>query len=301
MSDDARRAGGPRPWLAFSLCSLIWSSTFLFIRLGHDSLPALWASGLRLSLAALLLTTIALLTRQPWPRGASLRAAAWFGFVDFGVSLPLLYWGETAVPSGIAGVLFATIPLSTALFARLFGLEPLQPRTLAAASLGVVGVGVLVSSQLAGSISPWALAAVFGAALTASLAGVLLKRAPEGSPVTVNAVAHGIGAAVVIPVSRLLGEPQHLPRTTSGWVSVLYLTVVGSIVAFVTFAWLLQRWPTTRISFVSVIVPVLALALGVLVRGEPVTPASAIGSAIVLGAVVLGLVRPRRPARDVSR
>ena len=299
MTGGAPREGGPLPWLAFGVCCAIWSSTFLFIRIGNDSLAPVWAAALRLMIASVLLTAIALITRQPWPRGAALRAAIAFGFVDFGVSLPLLYWGEKSVPSGVAGVLYATIPLTTAVFAKWFGLEVLRPRTLAAASLGVVGVAILVSSQLAGDVSGWGLAAVSGGALTASLAGVLLKRAPHASPITVNAVAHAAGAVIVIPVSLAMGESQKLPSTTGGWVSVLYLTVVGSIVAFVSFAWLVQRWPSTRISFISVVVPVLALLLGVAARGEVITKASVAGSAVVIGAVVLGLVQPR-PARRTA-
>ncbi len=298
MTDPREREGGPLPWLAFGVCCAIWSSTFLFIRIGNDSLAPVWAAALRLMIASVLLTAIALITRQPWPRGAALRAAIAFGFVDFGVSLPLLYWGERDVPSGVAGVLYATIPLTTALFARLYGLEPLRPRVLAAATLGVAGVAVLVSSQLSGAIHGASLAAVCGGAVTASLAGVLLKRAPGSSPFTINAIAHAVGAPFVWAASSALGEAQHLPRTGSGWLSVLYLTVVGSVVAFVAFAWLVPRWPATRISFVSVVVPVLALALGVLVRGETVGPTAVLGSAVVIGAVVLALAGDRSATRS---
>lgn len=296
MSPGPGRGRGAPPWIAFAICTLVWSSTFLFIRIGNDRVAPVWAATLRLALATVLLTLIAVATRQRWPRGAALRAALWFGFVDFGISLPLLYWGETSVPSGIASVLFATIPLSTAIFARIAGLEPFRPIKLAAALLALAGVAILFSAQMAGAVPPIALLAVFFGAVTASLAGVLLKRAPGTSPVATNAVAHAIGALGAGAVSMGLRESHALPASAQAWAPILYLTIVGSVVAFVSFAWLVERWPVTRISFISVIIPVVALALGVAVRGEHVTMTSVVGSIVVLGAVVLGIASDRAVA-----
>src|SRR5262245_18579926 len=82
-------ARGAAPWLAFKICCAVWCSTFLFIRIGNDTTPPVWGAGVRLSLAAVLFALLTWALRAPWPRGAQLRAALWFGFVDFGVSLPL--------------------------------------------------------------------------------------------------------------------------------------------------------------------------------------------------------------------
>src|SRR5439155_3287235 len=141
---------GTRAWVAFATCCAIWGSTFLFIRMGDDSTPPVWAAAVRLSLAAILFVAIALALRAPWPRGAQLEAALWFGAVDFGVSLPLLYWGEQQVPSGVSAVLYATVPLTTALFARMAGLERLRPRIVAASLVAILGVALLFSSSLSG-------------------------------------------------------------------------------------------------------------------------------------------------------
>ena len=301
MTATAKPHGGALPWIAFAVCCAIWSSTFLFIRMGDDTMPPVWAAGLRLAIATLLLTGIVLVTRQPWPRGLALQAALWFGFIDFGVSLPLLYWGELKVPSGVAAVLFATIPLITALTSRAFGLERLERRTLIAALLGIVGVAVITSAQMSGAIPLPALLAITFAAATAAVAGVMLKRAPAGSsPFAMNAVAHGIGAVLVIAISRFMHEPQRLPASTSGWVSLVYLTIVGSIIAFVAFMYLVQHWPATRASFISVVIPVLALALGVAVRGERLDALSLVGSTVVIAAVVIGVLMGPRPAANAA-
>ena len=251
------------PWIAFSTACAIWGTTFLFIRIGDDTTPPVWGAAVRLSLAALLLAALAHLVRAPWPRGAQLRAALWFGFVDFGVSLPLLYWGEQRVPSGIAAVMFGTIPLSTSVFARFADLEPLRPRTIVAS--------------------------------IAALAGVLLARAPGGHPFTTNAWAQGVGAVVCVAVSRALGEPQAIPAGQA-WVAIGYLALVGSVIAFAAFAWLLQHWPVTRTSFIAVVTPIVALAVGVLVRHERPGNRALAGSVVILGAVI-AVLAGGRPAR----
>lgn len=286
---------GASPWVAFTFCCAVWGSTFLFIRIGNDTVPPVWGAAIRLSLAAVLFTLVALALRAPWPTGAQRRAAWWFGFVDFGISLPLLYWGEQRVPSGIAAVLFATIPLTTALCARAFGLEPLRPRIVLASLVAIGGVALLFGSRMGDAHDPVRLVAVWLAAATASLAGVLLKRAPGAHPFAMNAWAHAIGAVVCLLASRLLGEAQALPRGAS-WVPILYLTGVGSLGAFAAFAWLLQRWPVTRISFIAVLIPVVALVLGAAVRGERPAPTAVIGSLVILGAVLAGILGERRAA-----
>src|SRR5688572_22383580 len=97
-------------YLAFAGCVLIWGSTFLFIAIGNDTLAPTWGAALRLGLAAAILFAVMAVRRLPLPRGAALKAAATYGLFQFGLNFPLLYLGETEVPSGLAAVIFATIP-----------------------------------------------------------------------------------------------------------------------------------------------------------------------------------------------
>jgi len=297
MTEVVQHPDVPRPaatpWLAFGVSCAIWGSTFLFIRIGNDTTQPVWGAGLRLALAALILTAIAFAWRVPWPRGEQRQAALAFGIVDFGISLPLLYWGEQRVASGIAAVIFATIPLSTSVFARVFGLEPLRRRTVLASLAALAGVALMFSSNLGGHVEPVRLVAVALADLTASLAGVLLKRAPGGHPVATNAWAQGVGALMCIAARRVLGEPQGWP-SAAAWIAIGYLTVLGSVVAFVTFVWLLQHWPVTRASFIAVVSPVVALMLGAVVRHERPGALALAGAGIILGAVLAGIAGGRR-------
>ena len=111
------------PYFAFAGCGAIWGSTFLMIRVGNDSLPPLWACSLRLALACLILNSILFATRQKWPTGPALKAAVWYGFWEFGISLALLYWGEKTVQSGIAAVVYAVCPIVAMFEARVLGME----------------------------------------------------------------------------------------------------------------------------------------------------------------------------------
>jgi drug/metabolite transporter (DMT)-like permease len=301
MTANSASTPGMAPAAAFGACSLIWGSTFLFISIGNDAVPPLWAAALRLLLAGVLLTAITLAAGQRLPRGGALRAAAAFGFLNFGLGFCLLYWGETTVPSGLAAVLYATIPLTTALFARAFGLERPAALKIAGAVVALGGVTIIFSSRLAGPVSVLPVAALFVAASLASVSGVVLKRGPRQPPLGANAVAAFVGFGVCASGSFLLREPHVLPRSAAALGPILYLTLAGSVVAFVLFAWLVNHWDVTRISFISVVVPLVALALGAAVRHERLTPAHSAGSLLVMAGLALAIASDRRRAPAAER
>jgi drug/metabolite transporter (DMT)-like permease len=294
----ARPGAGHHPgaaWGAFATCSLIWGSTFLFIRIGNDALPPVWAASLRLALASLSLGAIARALGHPFPRGAALRTAIVYGTLQFGINFALLYWGEKTFPSGLTAVLYATIPLSTAFLARAHRLERLSPPKLAGAGVALAGVTLIFLGQLRGEVRLVPGMVLFSAATFAAWSGVLLKRGPRQSPLWANAVGSLVGLAVCLGVSFALGEPHPFPARSAAWLPVLYLTCAGSLGAFVLFAWLINHWPVTRVSFIGVVNPVVALVLGWLVRDERLTIASFAGSALVVLGVVIGL-RASAPA-----
>ncbi|HEY3127533.1 MAG TPA: EamA family transporter [Candidatus Limnocylindria bacterium] len=277
------------PYLVFVGCCLIWGSTFLAIRIGNEAVPPVWAATIRLVLAAPLLTMLVLATRQRFPRGAALRGALLFGVFNFGVNLSLLYWGERVVPSGIAAVLYATVPLSTALIAAAMRVERLVARKVAAAIVAIVGVAIIFAGELRLDVPLEGLIAVFLAATAASLSSVFLKRTPQPSAFAANAVGAAAGAVVCVATSLVIGEDHALPNTLGGWWPIVYLTLAGSLGAYVLFTWLVQHWPVTNASMVGVVVPVLAVILGAVAKQEQRSPESYLGAAVVLIAVVVAL------------
>jgi drug/metabolite transporter (DMT)-like permease len=282
--------------MAFAACGAIWGSTFLVISIGNDTLAPVWAATLRLTLAALLLGAWTRARGRALPRGAALRAALGYGVAQFGVNLPLLYWGEKMVPSGLAAVVFATIPLTSALMTRALGLERLTPGKVLGAVVALGGVALLFSSTLRAHAAPVRLGAIFVGATAASLGTVLLKRGPRQDPFGANAVGCAIGAPLAAAISFALGESHALPATLGAAWPLLYLTVGGSLGAYVLMSWLLNHWSVTRTAYVTVIVPVIALALGALLRHERLVPASLGGAALVLAGLLIGMRPERRPA-----
>src|SRR5438309_8140773 len=285
------------PYLVFVGCCLIWGSTFLAIRIGNEAVPPIWAATIRLVLAAPLLTLLVLATRQRFPRGPALRGALLFGVFNFGVNLSLLYWGERVVPSGIAAVLYATVPLSTELIAAGMRVERLVARKVAAAIVAIVGVAIIFAGELRLDVPLEGLIAVFLAATAASLSSVFLKQTSQPSAIAANAVGAAIGAIVCAGVSLALGEDHALPTTSAGWWPIAYLTIAGSLGAYVLYTWLVQHWPVTNASMVGVVVPVIAVILGALVKGEQRAAESYLGALVVLIAVVVAL----RPSFGLSR
>jgi drug/metabolite transporter (DMT)-like permease len=285
-----------RAWLAFAACGAIWGTTFLAISVGNDALPPVWAATLRLASSAVLLAAWTRGRRRTLPRGPALRAALGYGVAQFGVNLPLLYWGETLVPSGLSAVVYGTIPLSSALMTGALGMERLTAAKVVGAIVAFAGVAVLFSTTLHTHVTPLGLGAILVGATAASLGTVLLKRGPRQDPFGANAVGSAIGAVMSGAISVALGEPHALPTTlTAAW-PLLYLTVAGSLGAYVLMSWLVNHWPVTRTAYVTVIVPVIALALGRVARHERLTAASFEGTALVLAGLLVGMRRPAVPA-----
>lgn len=281
--------------VTFVACAAIWGTTFLAIRLGNEATPPVWAATIRLALASVLLFTIAGAFRMPLPRGRAVRGAALWGFFNLGVNMALLYIGETTVPSGISAVLFATVPLSTALLAAVFGVERLVTRKLIAAIVAITGVAVIFAGELGVAVPFAGLATIFGAATAAALANVLLKQAPKQQVIPLNAIGTAVGAVFCLIASTLLGESHALPATTAGWFPIIYLTIAGSLGAFVLWTWLVTHWSVGNASLVGVIVPCIAVVIGGIVKGEQPAPLTYIGAAIVISAVLIALRAPHAP------
>lgn len=285
---------GPAQYAAFVAMCLIWGTTFLVIRIGNEAIAPLWGATLRLVIAMILNGIVALLTRARWPRGAALGGIALFGALNLGVNFVLLYSGEMTVPSGIAAVLYATMPLSTGLFSSMLGLHKLERTKMLAAIVGLAGVVLIFSGEVRLGAPALALLGVFTGASCASLSGVILKKIPPQSTFVVNGVGAAVGATVCCLASLATGESHALPRTLGAWGPILYLAVAGNLGAYVLWAWLVGQWKVTSVSVGALIVPVIAVMVGALVRGEAPAPLTYAGAALVLGGVAVALFAPAR-------
>jgi drug/metabolite transporter (DMT)-like permease len=286
------------PLGAFLLCSLIWGSTWLAIKLGYESIPPLTGAALRFGIASVLLFAIVRIARLRLPRGRQeWGLTAFFAVFLFGGDYGLIYWSEQHLTSGLTSVLFATMPLFTSLLAAVYGLERLTPRKLAGIALAIAGTAVLFSNQLdlrGAQAAP--MAGVLAGSLCAAATSVAAKRHGTAlHPASLNAPAMALGALILGASAAARGEELRFPDRASGWAIVLYLALAGTVVAFLLYFWLLQQWEATHTSFVSFLTPVLAVALGAVFLGEPVGARLLAGSLLVLAGVYLGSGARLRP------
>jgi drug/metabolite transporter (DMT)-like permease len=209
----------------------------------------------------------------------------------------LIYWAEQYIDSGLTAILFGTFPLLTMVFAHVYvpG-EHLTRRKLAggiAASLGVAalfGDRVHIDASHAGPM-----AAIIGAAACAAAANVATKRhggAIHSAPL--NASTMLIGAVLLLAASSLAGDGVKLPPDAASWAAVTYLSLIGSVVAFLIYFSLLKSWTATTVSFFGVFTPAIALLLGAAILHERLTVWSLVGSVLILAGVSAALTTSRQ-------
>jgi drug/metabolite transporter (DMT)-like permease len=288
----------PLPVLVWCVLCLIWSSTWLFIKLGLADLPPVSFAGIRFVVAASVLWGIVAIRRSPLPKG--LRAwgfLALTGFLAFSLNYGLLFWGEQRTSSGLAAVLQATIPaFGLALAHLLLPSDRMTPPKVLGVSLGIAGVAVIFSdgTTLAGPDALHGGIAIVAGAFAVALANVLVKsRGASFDPVILAGVQMTFGLLPLVAAGFLLeGSPFAFRWTPRAVLSVLYLALVGSVIAFLLFYWLLQRMDVTKVLLIALVTPVLAVALGAAALGERLSGLAFVGTAMILGGVFLGVRRP---------
>jgi drug/metabolite transporter (DMT)-like permease len=306
MLDTAPRSeavtGGLRgllPLTAFVVCTVIWGSTWLGIKIGYEAQPPLDAAATRFAIAAAILLVVQILTRLPLPRGGrEWGVVAFTGVVLVCLDYALIYWAEQYLETGLTSVLFAMMPLFTLLLARALGLETLTWRKFLGIAVSIGGVAALSWEQLGldtAKLLP--VLAVLGAALCSAATTTVTKKWGKGiHSVTLNAFASLLGAACLTGLALTQGHGIALPKAAADWGAVLYLAVFGSVIAFLLYFWLLKHWDATRAGMLSVLTPVIAVVLGSIFRSEPLTPRLIVGTALVLTGVVVATTS-RRPKK----
>jgi drug/metabolite transporter (DMT)-like permease len=286
--------------LAFLAIYILWGTTFLAIRIAVREVPPLFAAGTRMFLAGIILFAFM------WMRGATLptkqqwRSLALMGALMFVLDYGLLFWAEKYVPSGIAAVLSATVPLMTiALEMMVFRMQPFRWSLVGAVLLGFCGVGVLMMPDPHQSLPILPCLAILLGTSGWCLGTVLSRRLvlPESRAVT-SGSSMMIGGAILLLLSAAFGELHPFPHVSqSAALALSYLITCGSLLAFTAYVWLLGRMPASKVSSYAYVNPVVAVALGYFVVGEPITTHVVTGAALVLISVFLILRKDRKPAK----
>jgi drug/metabolite transporter (DMT)-like permease len=273
---------------AFVVLCLVWSSTWLAIKVGLRDLPPISFVAIRFLIAVGVLVTVSLGRVRLLPSSRSdYPLLAFTGLLMFAVNYPLLFWGEKYVSSGLAAVLQATIPIFGMLFAHwLLPDEPMRWQRLAGALVALSGVALICGRLLdrSGIMAFWGgLGIVFGAA-GAAFSNVLLKRrALELAPAMIAAWQMIFGIVPLIALGFAVeGNPIRFHWTATAWFCLLYLAVIGSALTFLLLYWLLPRMTVTNLQTISLITPPGAVALGWFLGGETFSLGSLLGACFVL-------------------
>jgi drug/metabolite transporter (DMT)-like permease len=301
-----------RKLLAYSAIYFLWGASFLAIRLVVAVTPPFFAAAFRFLCAGAILYAYSCAKRMPQPNRRQLISTAVLGLVMFAVDYGCLFWGEKVVPSGLAAVIAATIPVWVLLGEWLFaGSQRPTPKALAGVVLGVSGVILLMlpaglhNSGFSVSALVLLLGAFFWAGGTVASRHLDLPRQLSMSA----GLQMSWGGGFLLLLSAATGELRSLPGLAHRWdwhvaFAMGYLIVFASIVAFTAYVWLIARDPTTRVASYAYVNPLVALLLGWLIAQERPTPLQYVGAALVLAGVASTIagkrVARREPAGEVA-
>lgn len=296
MNEHRRSAEAPRwlIWVGFIVLVGVWGTTWAAIRIGLEGLPPFTGASLRFLLAGLVLIAVTRALKVPRQSGPRLRRLWWIeGLFAFCISYGIVYWAGQYVPSGLASVLFSTFPFFVAILAHLWlDDEKLHSSHLIGIALGLGGVALISSDDFVLQNRQQVIAAfvILGSPMAAAVAHVQVKKWGQGlHPLNLAGVpmlAGGLAAGV----AALLTE-QHREFTFDARAigAVVYLALFGSALTFTIYYWLLERVPATRLALITYGIPVVAVFIGTLGLGEPMTMQTLAGSALVLGGVGIAL------------
>jgi drug/metabolite transporter (DMT)-like permease len=288
-------------WL---ILSVIWGTTWIFIKLGLRDLPPFTFAGIRFLVAASLLWLIVLWRRQAVPRGNSdWLMIAWTGFIAFAVNYGLIFWGEQYITSGLAAVLQSTIPAFGLVIAHFhLPAERITMRKMAGVVLGMAGTAVIFYDQMTveGTDALWGSMALVISSGCVAYSNVLVKaRCRHIETATLAAGQMTFGLVPLLLVGTVWeGNPFRLQWTTQALVSLLYLALIGSAVAFFLYYWLVKLIEVTKTMLIALVTPVIALLIGMITLSEDVTWRIVLGSAAILAGISMIVIERRVLQRE---
>lgn len=308
MPTRPQRPTAWRLWTALLILYVVWGSTYLGIRIAVETIPPFLMAGTRFALAgAAMLGFAALRARGSFalPTLREWRDSLVVGALLMGGGMGMVALGEETVPSGIAALLIAMMPLWVAVLGRVFFGERLPVAAVAGIAIGLAGVGILVgpSDSPAESFNPGGIAALIVSPIcwsSGSLFSSHRARLPK-DPLVATAAQMLTGGAVLAVMAAVRGEYGVIRVDAISLNSMLafaYLALIGSLVAFTAYVWLLRVAPLPLIATYAYVNPIVAVALGALVLQEPITPRTLVAGAVIVFAVALIITsRSRMGAR----
>jgi drug/metabolite transporter (DMT)-like permease len=306
--EDTKHRPAWKTLLAFGIIYFVWGSTFLAIRVGVREVPPLVLAAMRFSVAGLVLCGWMLARGERSPSAREWQSASVLGMVIFLFDYGLLFWAEQRVPSGIAAVMLATIPVFMALSEIIFlRTQSLTLRLSLALLIGIGGVGVLMSRALNLGGAPidkrGAMALIF-ASISWSVASAFARKLPLPSSKVMSSGAQMLAGGIFLTIAAgVFGEFRNFhPGAVSrgAWLALLYLIVAGSIIGFTAYVWLIHHESPTKVGTYAYVNPIVAVLVGYFLGGEALTTRTMLGTLLVLISVIVITTMPaKKPAESL--
>jgi len=282
--------------VAYAAICLIWGSTYLAIKIGLESFDPFFFAGMRYLTSTVLMWAFAR-SRGVTFGGPLVRWAPAFavGVLFITVSNGLVFWGETRLDSGFTALLITASPVWTALLTPLLaGERRLTTLGWLGILLGLGGTAVLLQPWRAGRVELVAALAIEVSVVSWVCGALIVRRIRhEFHPLALTVAQMAAGTPALLAIAAARGRPLVGPVTASAVLAFLFLVVFGSCVAFLAYNFLLRHWDASRVATSTYVNPVVAVALGATVLGEPVTAPMVAGAAVVLAGVALVLHEQR--------
>jgi drug/metabolite transporter (DMT)-like permease len=302
-------------WAMFLTLSTIWGSSFMWITIAlEDGVPPLTVVSLRAAFATLLLVSLLLLRRGRMPFHWNLwRRMFALGATNIVIPMALIAWGQQYIPSGMASILNALVPLFTVVLAAgALADEHITPAKLGGLLVGFLGVIVLAmpsvreagadddaAAAVAGMLAVAAAGFFYGLAAVYSrgrITGMPIIEQPDGTtraplPVEISLGSTASAFVMVAALALVFERPDSglltLPTDPLAWFGLIWLGVLGTGVAYLLFYRLIARWGATRTTLVTYVIPVVAIVVGFLFLDERLRPLELVGAALIIAGVVL--------------
>ena len=278
--------------MGFMAISFIWGTTWLAIKIGLEGVPPFLGVSIRFLLAGSILLMIGIIKNRELSISVELlKIAALIGILQFTISYGAVYWAVQYISSGLASVLFTTMPLFVALFAGiLLKNENLTPMRLFGMIVGIGGVAVIFLENLGIDevISSTVLMVMMLSPISASLSIVITKKHIHTfKPLFLNGASMIIGGLFTLLIHFIFDSSSPVVWSVSSVSALLYLSIIGSALAFGIYFWMLQHTQAITVSMVVIVSPVIAVYLGAAILAESLSALQIVGSVFVLGGVFL--------------
>lgn len=274
--------------IVFILVVIIGGSNAVAVRFSNAALPPFWGAALRFAIAALIFWVIVLARRSPLPNGDALKGALIYGLFTISIFYALIYWGFVEIEASLGIVMLTLSPLFAFFFAVLHRQETFRWQGLLGGLIAFGGIVYGLGSDIGQGIPLFPFLAVVTASAVTAEGQVLYKQYPPSDTFVVNAIGLSIAPPVLILFSILFGETRSIPTDLSTWATLGYLTLVGTVLLFYLYLYVLERWTASATTYSFLLFPVSTVFLASWLLDEQLSPRFLLGGGIVLVGVWLG-------------